>query len=148
MFELFIKLSSKDFLVIYVWLTCAFSRLQLFDGSRRNELILIEVICNKKIFFHRFPCSRFLAKTLRVNKSALKNIYTYIIAHYNPSVKIIDLVSHCTHLMCVNFIHKWRDLQFKVVSERQIFVRNFFMAILFTLRVLYQKSAESKSPKK
>ena len=35
--------------------------------------------------------------------------------------------------MCVNFIHKWRGLQFKVDSERQIFEK-LFMAILFTLR--------------
>ena len=27
--------------------------------------------------------------------------------------------------MCVNFIHKWRDLQFKVDSERQIFWETF-----------------------
>ena len=44
-----------------------------------------------------------------------------IIGHYNPSVRIIDLVSHTTYVMRVNFIYKWRDLQFKVGSERQIF---------------------------
>ena len=27
--------------------------------------------------------------------------------------------------VCVNFIHKWRDLQFKLDSERQISLRNF-----------------------
>ena len=41
----------------------------------------------------------------------------YIIGHYNPSVRIIDLVSQC-----VNFTHKWRDLQFKV--ELTDFLRN------------------------
>ena len=51
--------------------------------------------------------------------------YTYIIGHYNPSVRVIDLVSHTTYVVCVNFIHKWRDLPFKVDSERQIFLRNF-----------------------
>ena len=40
---------------------------------------------------------------------------------YNPSVRVIDLVSHTTYVVYVNFIHKWRDLQFKVDSERQIF---------------------------
>ena len=48
-------------------------------------------------------------------------LHTYIIGHYYPSVRIIDLVSHTTYVVCVNFIHKWRDLQFKVDSERQIF---------------------------
>ena len=59
---------------------------------------------------------------------------TYIIGHYNPSVRIIDLVSHTTSVVCVNFIHEWRDLQFKVDSEQQIFEK-LFMAILFSLRV-------------
>ena len=52
-------------------------------------------------------------------------IHTYIIGHYNPSVRIIDLVSHTTYVVCVNFIHKLRDLQFKVDSERQIFWETF-----------------------
>ena len=52
-------------------------------------------------------------------------LHTYIIGHYNPSVRIIDLVSHTTYVKCVNFIHKWRDLQFKVDSERQIFWETF-----------------------
>ena len=47
--------------------------------------------------------------------------FTYIIGHYNPSVRIIDLVSHTTYVVCVNFIPKCRDLQFTVDSERQIF---------------------------
>ena len=37
--------------------------------------------------------------------------------------------------MCVNFIHKWRELQFKVNSERRIFEK-LLIAILFALRVL------------
>ena len=46
---------------------------------------------------------------------------TYVIGHYNPSVRIIDLVSFITYVVCVHFIRKWQDLQFKVGSERQIF---------------------------
>ena len=48
-------------------------------------------------------------------------LHIYIIGDYNPSVRIIDLVSHITYILCVNFIHKWRDLQFKADTERQIF---------------------------
>ena len=48
-------------------------------------------------------------------------IHTYIIGHYNPSVSIIELVSHTTYVVCANFIHKWWDLQFKVDSEGQMF---------------------------
>ena len=43
--------------------------------------------------------------------------HTYIIVHYNPSVRIIDLVSHTTYVVYVSFIDKWRDLQFEVDSE-------------------------------
>ena len=56
--------------------------------------------------------------------------YIYIIGHSSPSVRIIDLASHITYVVCVNFLRKWRD-QFKVDLERHI-LRNF-MAILFTL---------------
>ena len=47
-----------------------------------------------------------------------KILHTYIIVHYNPSVRIIDPVFHTTYVKCVIYIHKWRDLQFKVDSER------------------------------
>ena len=50
---------------------------------------------------------------------------SYIIGHYNPSVRITGLVSHTTYVVCVNFIHKWRDLQFKIDSERKIFWETF-----------------------
>ena len=66
---------------------------------------------------------------------------TYIIGHYNPSVRIIDLVSHTTYVVCVNFIHKWRDLQFKVDSERQIFWETFHSNFIYS-QSFCQKSAE------
>ena len=62
-------------------------------------------------------------------------IHTYIIGHYNPSVRIIGLVSHTAYVVYVNFIHKLRDLQFKVDSERHIFWETFHGNFLFTLRV-------------
>ena len=58
--------------------------------------------------------------------------HAYIIGHYNPSVRIIELVSHTTYVVCVNFIHKWRDLHFKVDSERQIFFEKLFMAFNYS----------------
>ena len=61
----------------------------------------------------RFVEVYWLAKTWDLNlsiqrRSRSKVIHTYIIGHYNPSVRIIDLVSHITYVVCVNFIHKWR----------------------------------------
>ena len=41
------------------------------------------------------------------------------------SVRIINLVSKTTYVMCVNFIHKRQDLQFQFDSEPQIFLKNF-----------------------
>ena len=64
----------------------------------------------------------------------LKATHIYIIGHCNPSVRFIGLVSHTTYVACVNFIHKWRDLQFEVNYERQIFEK-LFMTNLLTLRV-------------
>ena len=38
-------------------------------------------------------------------RSRSKVIHTYIIGHYNPSVRIIDLVSHTTLLLCVLILY-------------------------------------------
>ena len=48
-------------------------------------------------------------------------IHTYIIGNYNPSDRIIDLDFHTTYVVCDNFLHNWRDLQFKVDFERHDF---------------------------
>ena len=93
-----------------------------------------------------------LYKSLRKRIEERRTVYshtyiTYIIGHYNPSVRIIDLVSHTTYVVCVNFIHKWRDLQFKVDSERQIFWESFHSNFIYS-QSFCQKSAERKSPKK
>ena len=52
----------------------------------------------------------------------LQAIHTYI---NNWPLQLVSqdygLASHATHVVCVNFIFEWRDLQFKVDSERQIF---------------------------
>ena len=72
---------------------------------------------------------------------------TYVIGLYNPSVRIIDLVSHTTYVVCVNFIHKWLNLQFKVDSERQIFWETFQGNFIYS-QSFCQNSAERKSSKK
>ena len=76
-------------------------------------------------------------------------LHTYKIFHYNPSVRVTDLVSHTTFVVvCVNFIHKRRDRQFKVYYEQQIFLRNFSWQCFIYSKSFCQKSTESKSPKK
>ena len=58
-------------------------------------------------------------------------MYIYI---YNWSLQPLsqdyDLTSHTTYVVCVNFIHEWRQLQFKVDSERQIFEKLFMQFYL------------------
>ena len=72
-----------------------------------------------------------------------QTVLTYINGHYNPSVRIIDLVSHTTYVVCVNFIYKWRDLQFKVDSERHIFWETFHGNFIYS-QSFCQKSAKRK----
>ena len=84
--------------------------------------------------------------TIPIPEKNAKTI-TYVIGYYNPSVRIIDLVSHATYVACIKFIHKWRDLQFKVLSERQIFLKTFRGNFIYSQNI-YQKSAKRKSLKK
>ena len=58
------------------------------------------------------------------------------------------LASPNTHVVCLKFIREWRDLQFNIDFERQIVLRNFFIADLFYSQSFCQKSAETKLPKK
>ena len=67
----------------------------------------------------------FLCMCLKTPFQSIHSYITHIIGHYNPLVRIIDLVSYTTYVVCVNFIHKWRALQFKVDYERQIFWETF-----------------------
>ena len=72
---------------------------------------------------------------------------TNIIGHYNPSIRIIGLVSHTTYVVCINFYtHKWRDIQYKADSEWQIFWETFHGNIFVCSQIFCQKSAEMKSP--
>ena len=68
-------------------------------------------------------------------------IHTYVFGHYNPSIKIIDLVSHTTYVV-------WWDLQFKESTPNgRFFLEKPFMAIFIYSQNFCQKCAERKSPK-
>ena len=67
------------------------------------------------------------------DKPNVNNTHTYIIDHYNPSVRITAQLL-TLHVVCVNFTGEWRDLQLTLIPNDRFF-RNFFMAGLFTLRV-------------
>ena len=64
-------------------------------------------------------------------KLLIRMLFTYI---HNWSLQLFrqgyGLASHTIYVVCVNFIHKWRNLPLKVDSERQIFEK-LFKAISF-----------------
>ena len=77
----------------------------------------------KEIFFINWLRDTMLFIYLFINYNTITNYiliinelhtyrHTYIIGHYNLMVRIIDLVSHITYVVCDNFTHKWRNLQF------------------------------------
>ena len=121
---------------------CIFS--DIFQGFKVvNRICFQDILINDNDTSDRFYITRQIIKFSTVNiinswLCSVKSASTYLIGHYNPSVRIIDIVSHTTYVVCVNFVHKCRDLQFKVDYERFFFFFFFeklFIAILFTLRV-------------
>ena len=52
-----------------------------------------------------------------------------------PTYYLLDYGDITTHVVCVNFIRKWQDLQFNVERRTTDFLRNLCIAGLFTLRV-------------
>ena len=63
-----------------------------------------------------------------------KGRYKDVLIPYSESILLHYLVFYST-----NNIHEWRDLQFKVDSERQIFEK-LFIAIFFYSKNFYQKA--------
>ena len=60
-------------------------------------------------------------------------IHTYIHnSPLQPFIQHYNLASHTTHVVCVNFICEWRDLQFNVDSERQIFQKLFMLVFIYS----------------
>ena len=85
--------------------------------------------------------------------SLISNLFTYI--HnwpLQPFSQDFGLASHTTHVVCVirytlYVIRKWRDLQFNVHSQLQIFEKRFHGRFIYS-QSFCQKFAERKSPKK
>ena len=91
------------------------------------------------IFYGSMACG------FRQTQNASYCLHPHIISHYNPSVRNIDLVSHTIYVVYVNFIHKRRDLQSKVDSERQIFFSfhgNFNLLSEFLPEICWEEIGE------
>ena len=91
---------------------------------------------------HGFTSNK--AKTLPIKL----HTHIYIIGHYNASVRIINLASHTTCVGCVNFIHKWRDLQYLKSTPKDRFFWETFHGNCICFQSFCQKSVDRKYPKK
>ena len=58
-------------------------------------------------------------------------IHTYIIGQYSPSVRIIDLVSHTTYIVCVNFLYISGGAYSLKSTPNDRFFEKLFMAIFY-----------------
>ena len=63
-------------------------------------------------------------------------IHTYIIGHYNPLVRIFDLVSHTTYVVCVNFLY----ISGGTYSLKSTLNDEFFLEKLFIALLIYSQS--------
>ena len=89
----------------------------------------------QRLIFYGFPMTLSMSMIVFLNIFVTEYIYIHnIIGHYIPSVRIIDLVSHTTYVVCINFIHTWRDYCLKSTPNDRFFEK-LFMAILFALRI-------------
>ena len=58
-------------------------------------------------------------------------IHTYIIGHYNPTVKIIDLYSHTTSTVCINFNMNGRTYSLKSTFHDNFYLLPEFLSEIF-----------------
>ena len=80
-----------------------------------------------------------------VTKSYLQtNIQNWLL---QPFSQDYDLASRTTYVVYINFTGEWRDLQFKVDSERQVFEKVFHGNFIYP-QSFCQESAERKLSKK
>ena len=96
-------------------------------------------------------CSRTARCQLRIHiyityiiHTNIHKTYTYIQQLFS---QVYNLASHITHVVCVNFIRDWRDLQFNVDSERKTFFEklfhgNFIILLEFLPEIFGEEIAE------
>ena len=71
----------------------------------------------------------------------IATLYAYIIGHYNPSVRIINIVSYTTYVVCVNLYISGGTYSFKSTPNDRFFERIFHGNFIYS-KSLCQKSAE------
>ena len=100
------------------------------------------------LYINNYNYQRIIRQIFVTAVKQCTHIHTYI--HnwpLQPFSQDYGIVSHITHVVCGNFICEWRDLQFNVDSERQIYEK-FLHGRLIYSQSFCQKSAQRKLPKK
>ena len=92
----------------------------------KEDSWLISIL--KLLQFVRLQIPPYRAKVSIVRSQYIHN---WPLQHFSQDY---DLASCVTYVVWVNFIYKWRNLQFKVDSKRQI-CEMVFKAVLFALRI-------------
>ena len=90
-----------------------------YEGQVKSCLVIILIHGNNRIII------RVVADDI--------GIHTYKIDHYNPSVRIIDLISHTTMLCVLILDISGRTYSLKSGSRTTDFLEKLFMAILFAI---------------
>ena len=54
------------------------------------------------------------------------------------------MACHTTHVVCVNFIYEWRDVQVKADTERQIFWEPFHVFRVFARRPMRTRTTSNQ----
>ena len=90
-----------------------------------NQSVFVENLYNCLTTFLDFKTvlvKKFL-KFVKYRMHTLVTVCTYIITTLQSGLR--PSFSHHLYVVCVNFIYEWRNLQFKVDSQRQIFWETF-----------------------
>ena len=74
--------------------------------------------------------------------SCLHYIQTYIIGYYNPTVRIIDLVSHTTYVVCANFYTYVAGPRLRTTDFFKIFSWEFYLLPEFLPEICCEEIAE------
>ena len=102
----------------------SFLSLQAILSSNFPEILL--KMCNK---ITKLVETVHYINTLFIIWKHFTYIHTYIIGHYNPSVRIIDLVTHTTYVVCVNFKYISGGIYSLKSNLNDRFFEKLFMAI-------------------
>ena len=103
--------------------------------------------CNTTVYVFIFLFCFFNEMTVSLSIKSGK-IHTYIIGHYNPTVRMIDLVSHNTYVVCAFLDIKGGSYSLKLTPNYG-FLRNFswqfYLLSEFLIAICWEEIAEKNT---